>query len=546
MSIKQITQLVRNSGRFREVVQILAKYGLAPWLKDFVHDSKGESIKGLSKEVRIRKAIEELGTTFIKLGQILSTRPDIIGPELADELQKLQGHTLSDSPEKIKQIIKDELGASPDELFAEFNDQPIASASIGQVHRGKLKDGTEVVLKIQHFNIEDRIHNDLEILQQLASLAEQYSPELRQYQPVKTTEGLSQLLLEELNFDRELRNLQMFTGNFAHQKDIHFPIPYPKFSTQKVLTMEYLAGIGLSDKEGLSNLGVDLEEVAQRGANMFLEMIFRDGLYHADPHPGNLMILENGDLGVLDCGMVGRIDNTLQTQVEEMLIAVVNQDESKLCDIIIQLGDVPINFDDIKMRSDISAFLNNYANQSLSCFDLTGALQDIMRIIRQYKIILPPQVSLLIKVMVMLEGTSRNLNPDFSLATLLQPWQVKVIKQRLSPKQIFRRMQSASVDWIHLGESLPRDVADIIAQVKRGRFDVHLDHRKLEQTINRLVLGILSAAMFVGSALLWSQNVSPVVMGISLPGATGCLLGLILGYRLLRAIKRSGDIEEDR
>jgi ubiquinone biosynthesis protein len=506
-------------------------------------DSEGQDIRSLSQEVRIRKALTELGTTYIKLGQILSTRPDLVGPELAEQLQRLQANTPADPPEKVRDRIEAELGAAPEELFGQFGAQAFASASIGQVHAARLKDGRDVVVKVQHADIEDRIRNDLEIMQSLAELAEQYSPELRQYRPVDTTAEFSRTLLAELDYTREQRNGLTFTRNFSSQEHVQIPAAYPELSSKRVLTMDRLEGISVAEREVLRQSDHDLSDIAERGANLFLNMIFRDGFYHADPHPGNLMVLSGGAIGLLDCGMVGRIDQHLREQIEDLLIAAVQRDGAALCDQIVRLGSVPPEFDDAKMQADVEDFLAEYAGESIKDFDLSGALNGMTAIIRNYGIILPARVSLLIKVLVMLEGTAQNLNPDFSLAELLAPWQAKAVRRRFSPQRILHRMHGAWADWSRLGESLPRDLGDIFTQIKRGRFDVHLEHRRLEQTVNRLVLGILSAALFMGSAQLWSSAVPPQLAGYSIPGALGCLAGVFLGLRLLRAIKRSGDIE---
>jgi ubiquinone biosynthesis protein len=554
MDLTSLPRLARNTGRFRDVVAIFAKYGLAPWMQSvriewiqhLFRDSAGRSLGDLPAEVRIREALTELGTTFIKLGQILSTRPDLVGPELTAELQQLQSKTPVDPPEAVRKVIQDELGQSPEELFEEFDEIAFASASIGQVHAAKLAGGQSVVVKVQHPGIEDRIHNDLEIMQQLAQLAEQYSPELRQYRPVDTTAEFSRTLLAELDFTREHRNLQAFIRNFTQQDDICVPAPYPELSSQRVLTMDRLMGVSVSELNALKESGHDLSSVARRGANMFLDMIFRDGFYHADPHPGNLLVMQGGAIGLLDCGMVGRIDETLREQIEDLLIAAVRGDSVTFCDGIVRLGSVPPGFDDNRMRAEVEEFLIEYTAGSLKDFDLSGALNGMTAIIRNYGIILPARVSLLIKVLVMLEGTSRNLHPEFSLAQLLEPWQAKAMERRLSPQRIFGRLQNVMSDWARLGESLPRDLGDIVTQIKRGRFDVHLEHRRLEQTVNRLVLGILAAALFMGSAQLWSREVQPLVFGVSVPGALGCAGAVVLGIRLLKAIRSTGNLETKR
>ncbi|MEZ6062396.1 MAG: AarF/ABC1/UbiB kinase family protein [Planctomycetaceae bacterium] len=551
MDVASLPQLARNTARFREVIGILAKYGLARWMTrvhiDWVQrmfqDSEGQPISELSTEQRIRHALTELGTTFIKLGQILSTRPDLVGPKLTAELTQLQANAPADAPDVVRNLIREELGQAPEELFSEFDETAFASASIGQVHAARLIDGTAVVLKIQHAGIEDRIRNDLEIMHRIAELAEQYSPELRQFRPVETTEEFSRTLMAELDFTREQRNLQAFLRNFAGREDVKFPTPFVELSSRRVLTMERLDGISVADCEALRKSTYDLSDIAHRGAHIFLDMIFRDGFYHADPHPGNLMLLNGGVIGLLDGGMVGRIDELLREQIEDMLLAAVRQDPVSLCDIIVRIGSLPPGLDDLRLRAEVESFLADYGSQTLSGFDLSGALNDMTGIIRRYGIVLPVRVSLLIKVLVMLEGTARNLDPDFSLAELLQPYQSTALRRRLSPQRMFNKLQRAWVDWTRLGETLPRDIADLLNQIKRGRFDVHLEHRRLEQTVNRLVMGILSAALFIGSALLWSRNVPPQLWGISIPGSVGWFFALVLGFRLVKAIRHSGNIE---
>ena len=552
MNIDALPLLVRDTKRFHEVASTLAKYGMAPWMRsvraDWVQklflDREGEHIADLSQPARLREALTELGTTFIKLGQILSTRPDLLGSEWTEELAKLQSSAPADPPESVRQTIEAELGASPESLFAEFDDRPFASASIGQVHLARLREGPYVVVKVQHPGIEGRIRSDREILKQLARLAERYAPHLAQYRPLATAEELSRILLGELDFSRERRNLETFTRNFAGRDDVRIPRPYAELSSHRVLTMDRLEGLTVKDTEQLVRAGYDLSDIARRGANMYLDMVFRDGFYHADPHPGNLLVLPGGAIGLLDCGMVGRIDQPLREQFEELLLAAVAQDSRRLADLAIRLGTPPPDLNEDGLRAEIDEFLAEVFGQTLAEFDLSGALNRVISIIRRYGIILPSRVSLLLKVFIMLEGTARHLRPDFSLAALLQPYQAQIVRQRLSPQRLRRRIRHAYQDWSRLLDILPSDLADILRQIKRGRFDVHLEHRRLESTANRLVMGLLTAALFIGSAQLWSREVPPLVHGVSLPGAAGCAVAVGLGFRLLRAIKRSGDIVE--
>ena len=345
MRVDTIPNLVRDSKRFHQIVSTFARYGLAPWLSGVKSDwiqkhlqsADGRQISEMSVGVQIREAFTELGTTFIKLGQILSTRPDLVGPEITTELAKLQSGTPADPPDVVRQTILSELGATPEALFAEFNDQAAASASIGQVHFARLEDGSEVVVKVQHTGIESRIRSDLEILKGLAELAEQYSEQAQQYRPVDTITEFSRTLLSELDFTREARNLETFNRNFAGDQQVFIPKPHSALSTKRVLTMDRLDGISLADGEKLIAAGYDLDTLARKGADIFLEMIFRDGFYHADPHPGNIFALKDSAIGLLDCGMVGRIDDRLRERFEDLLLSLSEKDTQAVCDAICEL-----------------------------------------------------------------------------------------------------------------------------------------------------------------------------------------------------------------
>jgi ubiquinone biosynthesis protein len=438
------------------------------------------------------------------------------------------------------------LGDPPEALYGRFELQAFASASIGQVHEAKLLDGTEVVVKVQHAGIDEDIQNDLEIVAELAKLAEEHSPQLAQYRPIATVEEFSRTLRAELDFTREERNLKRFAANFADDEGVRFPTAYSDRCSKRVLTMERFYGVSLSDRESLIKTELDLSDIARRGADMFLKMVFRDGFYHADPHPGNLMVMTDAVIGVLDCGMVGRVDEDLREQVEDLLIAAIEQDADQLLETIERLGDLPPNFDRERLRLDVVEFVEEYANQSLDRFDLSGALNGMIAIIRRHHILLPSRVSLLIKMLIMLEGTARQLSPSFSLAELLEPYRIEAVKRRLSPKRLLRRLQHAHRDWSRLAESFPGDISDLMNQIRRGSFDVHLEHRRLDSIVNRLVMGILAAALFVGSASLLSSQVKPLYRDTSIPGAVGCLVAVYLGYTLLRAIKKSGDIQQPK
>ena len=275
---------------------------------------------------------------------------------------------------------------------------------------------------------------------------------------------------------------------------------------------------------------------------MFLQMIFRDGFYHADPHPGNLMVLQNSVIGLLDCGMVGRVDEELREHIEDLLMAAIDRDSKRLQECVVELGEVPTDFDRTMLQDDLVNFVEDYGGQSIDQFDLSGSLNGMIEIVRKHHILLPSKVSLLIKMLIMLEGTAHQLSPNFNLIELLEPYRVESVKRRLSPQRAWKKLQSAQRDWTRLAETLPSDVADIMNRIRRGSFDINLEHRKLDSITNRLVLGILTAALFVGSASLWSNAVPPQIGDVSLPGSIGCGVAIYLGFTLVRAIKKSGNL----
>jgi ubiquinone biosynthesis protein len=553
MKITTIPTVYRNVNRWGEILTILSKYGLAGWIsrfdlamvKGFLKNRDGEALAHLSRETRMRLALEEQGPTFIKLGQILSTRPDQVGMTLAQELQKLQTRVPCDDPETVRDTIETELDQPLALLFADFDTTPLASASIGQAHRARLHSGDDVVVKVQHACIRRRMEVDLDILGGLAQIAERM-PELQPYRPQATVAEFKRIVRRELDFARESRNLEQFARNFAGNPHVCIPRAYPELSTSRVLTMEWLDGSKLSDPNIRRLPNIDIGQVTRHGADMYLEMIFHHGFYHGDPHPGNLVVLADGRIGLLDFGMVGRLDEQLREEIEDMLAAIVTQDAQQLTSLVMRLGAVPAGLDEAALSVDLSEFVAHYANQPVESFDLAGALCEMIEIIQRYRIALQPALAMLFKVLIMLEGTARLLQPSFSLMELIQPYQQKMIKRRLSPARKMRKMRRIYSEIELLAEVLPRRLRDILQQVESGKFDVHLDHRGLEPSVNRLVLGMMTSALFLGSSLLISQRVWPLWQTVSVPGSLGLALSAFLGWRLHRAITKSGRLDRKK
>ena len=589
-SLASVPQLYRNVRRWTEIVSVLSKYGLADWLSrfniDFVTDllrSSGEQTQSqLTQHARIRLALTELGPTFIKFGQLLSTRPDLIGAELANELEQLQSNAPKDSFEKIKQIIEEEQGRPLEEIYVEFDEEPIASASIGQVHGAKLKvgpgelvdvfghphqngaangsangaiDGSriiDVVVKVRHAGIERVVDTDLDILAGLASLAAKLE-DFKNYRPEAIVREMSRTMRRELDFEREARNLKQFRALFENEPDVTVPEPISELSSTRMITMQRISGTKLREMRNTPPEGVDPAEIARSGANLYLKMIFNHGFYHADPHPGNLVVTDDGKIGLLDFGMVGRISEQLREDIEAMLVAIVNQDVLMLTALIKRVGNCPMDLDESALSNDIADFVGQYSTQMVAHFDMSGALNDFVSVVRRYEISLPSEAMLLIKVLVTLEGTGRLLNPQFSLMEIMKPFQRMLILKRMSPARQMRKMRRFYLEAEQLADALPQSVSNILEQIQTGRFDVHLVHRRLGPTANRMVLGLMTSALFLGSSLMLSYKVPPLffpgegplgIQDLSFLGLTGFFVSLMMGLRLMWAIRKSGNLDE--
>ncbi|MEZ5974550.1 MAG: AarF/UbiB family protein [Planctomycetota bacterium] len=541
MRLTSLAHYQRDTKRFAQIVAVLARHGLAQRLDrlepDFLkrwlgHEDLSE-LADLPLGDRIRRACEELGPAFIKVGQVLSTRPDVIPPDIAQSLEALQAGTPPSPQEEIEAIIEEELGAPCRELFLNWNAEPLASASIGQVHRAQLPDGTHVVVKVQHPGIVQKIETDLAILMHLARFLEEHDPEMALYAPVALAQETKRTLLRELDFRRELRNQQAFERNFAGNESVRIPATYPDFSGSRVLTMEYLPGFPVSDRDRILREGLDPGDVALTGARAFLDMVFRDRLFHADPHPGNVLLLPDGSVGLLDFGMVGRLDEDTLDDLVDLLIGFVRSDADTITRAVLRLGSVPGDCDETALRRELTELQEELAGTPFGQLDAAQMLGQFTALIRTHHITLPGPLSLLIKVLVMLDGTSRSLDRDFNLVEILRPYCERAIKRRHSPRAQMQRIWDAGRDWTRLLERLPGTLDDFSRRFLSHAPSVDLQHKGLEVTVERLVSGILCAAMLLGGSIMWALKAPPTILGISVLGFVATAVALLHGIRLL-------------
>jgi ubiquinone biosynthesis protein len=548
MILASITRLDANARRLNEILSVLGRYGLADWFGNLPYDwiqkhlvaFDGQRLGSLTKEARVRLALIELGTTFIKLGQTLSTREDLVGPSLAAELKQLQDRTPPDPPDVVRQTVAAELGRPPEEMFREFEADAFASASIAQVHRARLPDGRRVIVKVQHAGIERKVNRDLDLMMGLAELLQKHMPPLRSYQPVAMTRELRRTLLRELDFSSERRNIEAFTRNFAEAKTVHFPAVYPEYCGRRVLTMELLEGIMVTHYEELHASGADLNEVALRAADMYLEMIFRDGFYHADPHPGNFILLPAGVVGVLDFGMVGRMDEPLREHLDTLILAVSRGDSEQLTEWALSLGRRLSAPDRAGLQGEVGDLATEIVGQSIGEMDISGAIERMTDIMRRYGLVMPPSVSLLLKTLVMLEGTARQLSPHFSLAEVLERHQARAGHAFADPQRWLRKMERSYREWDRLAKDLPGTLADVVSGLRGGTFEFKHSDLHLEEAVDRLVNGVLSASLFLGAAQLLSRASRDAVgYGANVLGVVFLVFAAALAIRLERAIRKA-------
>jgi ubiquinone biosynthesis protein len=533
--------------RSRQIARALLTHGWG-FLKSNEQRTSGEisTLSSHSRPVHLRQVLEELGATFIKLGQILSTRADLLPPEYLIELTKLQDSAPPVPFESIEQAVVTELGQPIAELFAEFDPAPLAAASIGQAHAAVMWDGTEVVVKVRRPGVVEQVNEDLEILKELAATASRHLEFADRYDLAGLVEEFSQTLRSELDYIREGHSAERFAANFADDPGIHVPRVFWEVTTARVLTLERIRGVKINDLEALDKQGTDRRWLAQYATNVVLKMVCEDGFFHADPHPGNFFIEPNGVIGLIDFGMVGVIDERTQELLAELLIAINHRASDRLVDVFLELGVTRKRIDRAAVRLDVERLLSTYWGLPLGELKVATLLNDVFAVMRRHHMHLPSNLALLLKTVIMIEGLGVNLDPEFRLTQSLAPYTERLVLRQLSPFRWVRRLGRASLDLAKLGADMPQQLRRIANAAEDGNlqigmrpegFDPVID--RLERISNRIVLGVVAAAFINGLAVLLSVYRPPgwdhwawVVF------AFGFLCALVLGVYLAWTILR--------
>jgi ubiquinone biosynthesis protein len=550
----------RHVRRYKEIVSILIKYGFGDvvdalnvkqyietgWQK--ISGKQPDQIEKLSRPERVRMALEELGPTFVKLGQILSTRPDLIPLDYVRELSKLQDEVPAFSYEDAKAIIKSETGSFPEDIFCSFDKTPLAAASLGQVHKAMLRDTEEAVaIKVQRPDIQKIIEVDLEIMLHLASLLERNVEEMEVFHPTKIADEFARSMDDETDYTVEAAHIEHFARQFLDDQTIYVPKVFREWTTKRILTMEYIEGIKASNLDRLKQEGYDLKEIADRGANLIMKQIFVHGFYHADPHPGNIFILPNAVICFLDFGMMGRISKQEREDFTDLVRVMLSRDERKTVDCLLKLSNFTADPDRSELERDVAGFFDQFFYLTLKKLDVGKMLQRMLEILTKQGISLKPDLFLMLKALVTAEGLGRSLDPDFQIVEHAEPFVRDIQSARYAPGSVTSDLIDSGREFLHLLKEVPGELRQVLRNIKQGKLRIEIDYRGVDWTIfklgriaDRIASAIVLASLIIGSSVVTLSGIPPKWRDIPLIGVVGFLVAGIMGFWLLGSILRRG------
>ena len=557
--IRSIGRTYRHMQRYRRILTVLFKYGFGDLIDalkieqyleiglQMISRKRREKIETLSRAVRVRMALEELGTTFIKMGQILSTRPDLLPIEFIQELPKLQDEVPPFPFSEVEATIKEELRKPLCQIFSNFDEQPLAAASIGQVHKARMPDGKDVVVKIQRPGIQRTIEVDLEIMLHLASLMEQHLEGWDVQRPTRVVEEFARTLEKELDYTLEAAYMERFARQFEDEPAVYVPQVCREATTSRILTMEYIRGVKASDIEKIEKDGLDRCKIAQQGFNLIMKQIFVHGFFHADPHPGNIFILPDNVICYIDFGMMGRIDLETRECFADLIMSIVYRDERKAADALLSLTHSEEGPDYYALERDVAEFMDKHCYRPLKEVELGVLLHHLLEMVTRHRLCIPPDLFLMIKALSTVEGLGRVLDPDFDAVEQTAPFIKRIQLNRIHPRRIAKDMVDSGTGLFHLLKDIPGEFRAIIKSARQGKIKMEFVHRGLEPMLanhdrisNRLSFAIVLASLVIGSGLVVLSGIPPKWHEIPVVGLIGFLFAGFMGFWLLISIIRSG------
>ena len=551
---------VRDLGRLQEIAGVLIRYGFGDMVRRIgmsaalertgrmLHWDDPEAMAHMAPPERVRCALQDLGPTFVKLGQVMATRVDLLPPEWTAELGKLQNAVPALPFAEVRPQLVEDLGAEPEAVFERLEETPLAAASLAQTHRAWLADGSAVVLKVRRPGIRDTVEADLRLMARLAEIVEERAPDLRRYHPAEVVQQFSVSLRRELDFAAEGRNAERIAANFAGHDEVVVPRVYWEWTSERLNVQECLQGIAGTDLAAVDAAGLDRAQLAATGAGIVLKMVLEDGFFHADPHPGNIFYLPDGRIGVIDFGMVGRVSEQRRFQIVQLLHGLVERESAPVADVLMEWGEGGGEVDEARLQADVGAFVDQYRGVPLKDLHMGLMLTDVTTILRDNGLSLPPDLALMIKAFLTLEGMGRQLDPDFDMAGAARPFLERVVLQRYSPRTLLKRSRRTALDAMELVGDLPRELRRLLRTARRGRLHMQVEVTSLkafgeqvDRAANRLTMGVITAALVVGSSIVMNSAGGGVssrwLLALGVLGFVGA--GLI-GLWILLSIWRSG------
>lgn len=543
--------LLTHRARLAQIVRVLAHYGIAEVLDDDTLEAMVSGRRGpltvvsdwltakVDPEVarmtpgeRICAALSELGTTWVKLGQMLSVRPDIVGPGMASALATLQSGVPADDPDVSLARVEEALGKPIGDLFASYTTTAFASGSVAEVHEAVLPDGRSVMVKVVHAGAAERSAEDLAILHALASQGEQDDPVLAQYRPTQLVAEFDTMLTRALDLRNEAQNLRFFGRMLGSEPDLVLPVAIDELSGPQVLTMTRVDGVHMTDRASVEEAGWEVDAFVRRATEIYLEMIFRFGVFHADPHPGNFVLPGGGRLGILDFGDVGRLSPTRRSQLEDLVLAIAAHDLDSLVDAVIDMTN-PAPGSNLKaLRSAVSAWADQYLLAAVGSLDLAEIVTSAMSLMHDHRMTLPSDLALFFRVLTELQGIGAELGVTSNIEELLTPYLNQTIQERFSPRRMARRARRSAHRWSTFLDGLPDDLTALLDGVREGKVAIDLNIHDVDHVGDRLVDAAIAAASILASAQLVSRSTGPTVAGVSVPGLVAAGVGAVTWRRL--------------
>jgi ubiquinone biosynthesis protein len=548
----------RRIKRYRVVIFTLLKYGFDDIVDrlDLLSLVRKRKPSGLIQPrsqaptaQRFREALSELGPTFVKLGQLLSTRPDILPESFIFELEKLQDDVPPIPFSDVVEVFQEEFNSSPEDIFSNIDSEPTASGSMAQVHKARLQDGTIVAVKVQRPGIVDIINTDLSILLEIAALMERHIPELYWINPVALVNHFSTSITRETDFVSEFHATAQFANNFSEDKTVVIPKVFKEYSSEKILVMDFIEGIKISNLEAIADSNLDRKILAKNGANAILKEIFEHQFFHGDPHPGNLFALDNNRIAVIDFGMVGYLDDKTTRLLGKIFSGVIRKDIDSIIHSLEKMRILPAHIDMTAFRFDLKGFVNRYYGSKISEVDLDEIIGDSLRIVRTHHIVLPANLASIGRMLVISTGIARKLDPDFDMLEEAKPYVMKLVSSQFDFHNVSRETISLVDDYYSIFKFLPANLKTILNKLKKGETTINLKHqgidrmiREIDRSSNRLSFSMIVAALIVGSSLIIHMDKGPTLYGFAALGLGGYLVAGVLGLWLIISILRSGKI----